>query len=89
MSIRKLHKVLDQFLCKLPNTRKYHPAATVAGWAKKEKDPRRPVDLSSQLIFGWVVAKPTHLAVTPLELRAEAFRSLILNEKVVRLIHHG
>jgi hypothetical protein len=29
------------------------------------------------------------LAVAPLELRAEEFRSLILNEKVVRLIHHG
>jgi hypothetical protein len=29
------------------------------------------------------------LAVTPLELRAEEFRSLIPNERVVRLIHHG
>jgi hypothetical protein len=49
----------------------------------KEKDLRRPAGLSSQLIFGWVVAKPTHLAVTPLELRAEEFRSLVLNEKVL------
>ena len=38
---------------------------------------------SVQLIFGWVVAKPTHLAVAPLELRAEEFRSLVLNEKAM------
>ena len=70
------------------NNRKYHPAATVAEWAKKKKT-CASASLSSQLIFGWVVAKPTHLAVAPLELRAEVFRSLVLNEKVIRLIHHG
>ena len=68
-------------MCKVPKNRKYHPAATVAGWAKKEKDLR--VRKSLQLIFGWVVVKPTHLAVAPLGLRAEELRSLVLNEKVM------
>ena len=68
-------------MCKVPKNRKYHPAATVAGWTKKEKDLR--VRKSLQLIFGWVVAKPTHLAVAPLGLRAEELRSLILSEKVM------
>lgn len=67
-------------MCKLHKKTKYlSPGPPARG--SKEKDLR--VRKSLQLIFDWVVAKPTHLAVAPLGLRAEELRSLVLNEKVV------